>query len=135
MESFHQIELLMMSKMEPTSPSSSSSNEDIIYEDNYANGKRKFNLIYLKTLLIDLCIFFVDHFINELNAMDELMATEHKKNVADILCELEGDKYLSEGMFLKIINNNHDKPVDMQLAKQYCICGPFMCLQINKPTT
>lgn len=45
MESFHQIQLLMMSKMEPTSPSSSSSsNEDIIYEDNYANGKRKLNL-------------------------------------------------------------------------------------------
>lgn len=57
MESFHQIELLMMSKMEPSSPSSSSSsNEDIIYEDNYANGtkvKIKIKLpqrLYLMTL-------------------------------------------------------------------------------------
>lgn len=45
-----------MSKMEPTSPSaSSSSNEDIIYEDNYANGtKTKFQLSFLITLLMTL---------------------------------------------------------------------------------
>ena len=45
-----------MSKMEPTSPSSSSSsNEDIIYEDNYANGTKaenKLNFLEKKKLYL-----------------------------------------------------------------------------------
>ncbi|CAO1347542.1 unnamed protein product [Diamesa hyperborea] len=127
MESFHQIELLMMSKMEPTSPSSSSSsNEDIIYEDNYANGtKVKFQIKLPQDSLLNDLAFFVDHFINELNAMDELMAMEHKKNVADILCELEGDKYLTEELVIthpltvSTVNININKIKTEQLLMEF----------------